>query len=76
MKDLLKSKKLRALLAGVAVAILGPLATKAGVPVTSEQIELVVYLLVAYIGGVGLQDMGKAKAEFEAGKAAEKNLAG
>jgi len=59
------SKKVRALLAGLIMLALLPLAEKFDVAVTSDQVSGALLLLATYIIGQGIADNGKEKALVE-----------
>ena len=61
MKDLLKSKKFQAAIIGVLVAILSHYVP--GLP--EDAANQVLTVIVAYIVGQGLADMGKERAKIE-----------
>ncbi|MEK7180503.1 MAG: hypothetical protein AAB706_03430 [Patescibacteria group bacterium] len=62
MGDLLESKKFRAALAAIGVALLCMLLKRVGVAVSEEQMYTLLAPLLVYIGAQGVADLGKAKA--------------
>jgi hypothetical protein len=56
---LAESKKARALIVGLLILVLTPIAAKAGVEVPPDKIESALQLLMAYVVGQGLADIGK-----------------
>ena len=65
MKDLFKSKKFKAAVAGVLTALAGGLT---GSLDWQKVVMTVVGVLVAYIAAQGVADFGKEKAKVEKGK--------
>ena len=61
MGDLLSSKKFRAALAAIGVALLCMVLKRVGVGVTEDQMYTLLAPLLVYIGAQGVADLGKAK---------------
>lgn len=61
MKDLLRSKKFRAALAGLIVAVISHF----GLSIDPDMIMVFLSPLLAFIAGQGLSDIGKERAKIE-----------
>lgn len=60
------SKKAVAAIATVIFVFLAPQLARVGLEVTKQEIEAVVLIVVAYLAGQGLSDIGKERAKIEA----------
>lgn len=70
MGDLFSSKKFQAALIALAISLVVFVLNKVGVKVTDDQLIAFLAPVLTYIGAQGVADLGKSKAQIDAGNTA------